>query len=116
MPTRKPRVIVSILEPEESEARERELERIIQESIGRPGQPPMADRLRAVSVVVDQLERDGIPFATARNSRMNKAVREWLHQRMGNSQDARKSRRKLVSADAVTRLLKKVAELRSTST
>jgi hypothetical protein len=72
----------------------------------------MVDRLRAVAIHVDHLERQGVRFATARRSQMNQKVREWLNERMANSEDGRKSRRKVITADAVKDLLKEVAELR----
>ena len=72
----------------------------------------MTDRLRTVAIYVDHLERQGVPFATARNSRMNKMVRKWLNERMANTQDERKSRRGTIGEDAVRDLLKQVSKLR----
>ena len=73
----------------------------------------MTDRLRSVSVLVDRLEREGVRFATARHSKMNREVRTWLNERMATTQDGRKSRRKMLTEDAVTILLKRVAKLRT---
>ena len=72
----------------------------------------MTYRLRAVAIYVDDLERQGVRFATARRSRMNIEVRKWLHERTAKTNDARKSRRKMVTEDAVTVLLKEVAVFR----
>jgi hypothetical protein len=107
------RVIISIINPDDQVRREKRLKAKKQKAAGRRGQPPMTDRLRNVSIYVDHLERHGEKFATARKSRMNRKVREWLNERMANSEDARKSRRKLITEDAVTALLKQVAKLRS---
>ena len=71
----------------------------------------MADRLRAVAIHIDHLVRNGVPFATARNSRMNKEVRERLNRQMSKTKDPRKSRRG-IGADAVTDLLKQVEKIR----
>ncbi len=112
MSTGKDKTIVSILDANDYWMRERRLTESQQRSRGRAGQPPMTDRLRSVAILVDQLERDGIRFGTARASKLNKAVRKWLNERMSNSTDKRKSRRKVIGADATTDLLKQVAELR----
>jgi hypothetical protein len=113
MSTDKPKVSISILDPDEYWGREEAIIKLEELANGQPGQPPMTDRLRAVTIVVDQLERDGIRFATARDSKMNKALREWLNERMSASTDGRKSRRKKIGADAVRSILKQVSELRS---
>jgi hypothetical protein len=110
--TQAPRVIISIIDPKDQLRREKRLEAKEQRAQGRRGQPPMTDRLRAVAIYVDHVEAGGVPFATARNSRMNKEVRSWLNGLMAKSKDKRKSRRKLITADTVTILLRQVAELR----
>ena len=104
--------IISIIDPEEQELRENHLEAKTKAAEGRRGQPPKADRLRAVAIHVDHLERNGVPFATARDSRMNKAVRERLNRQMGKTKDDRKSRRGTIGADAVRDLLKQVEKIR----
>jgi hypothetical protein len=104
--------ITSIIDLDDQVRRESRLKAKTQRATGRRGQPPMTDRLRAVAFCVDHLEAGGVPFATARNSRMNKEVRRWLNGRMANSKDKRKSRRKVITADTVTVLLRQVAELR----
>ena len=71
----------------------------------------MLERLRVGSLIVDRLRAEGVPFATGRNSRMNKLVRERLNEMAARSPDARKSRRKQVSADAVQDMLRKIKEL-----
>ena len=70
--TNAPRVIVSIIDPKDQARREDRLEAIRQQAAGRRGQPPMADRLSVVAIFVDHLERQGVRFATARDSQMNK--------------------------------------------
>ena len=107
-----PPTIISIIEPTEHRRRERRLKAKKQRASGRRGQPPMTYRLRAVAIYVDDLERQGVRFATARRSRMNIEVRKWLHERTAKTNDARKSRRKMVTEDAVTVLLKEVAVFR----
>ena len=101
--------ITSVVDPGEEERRDRSLAAREQAAKGKRGQPLMTERLRAVTVVVEHLEAEGVPFATARNSRMNKEVRGWLNKQMGRTQDPRKSRRGAIGADAVEDLLKQVA-------
>ena len=107
-----PRFVTSIIDPKEQGRREKRLKIKKQRAKGRRGQPPMTDRLRAVAICVDYLERQGVRFGTARNSRMNKEIRKWLNERMRDTDDDRKSRRGTISSDAVSDLLKQVAELR----
>jgi hypothetical protein len=104
--------IISIIDREEHEFRENYLEAKTTAAQGRRGQPPMTDRLRAVAIYVDHLVRNGVPFATARDSRMNKGVRELLNRQMSKTKDPRKSRRGTIGADAVTDLLKQVEKIR----
>ena len=87
--------------------RDRELK-----SSGNRQQPPMIDRLRAVMILVDRLESDGVPFGVGPNSQMNKAVHNWLNAKAEQSIDIRKSRRKTITPGAVRELLKQVRELR----
>jgi len=110
---KKSRFITSIVDDREEERRDRSLVQQAQAARGKRGQPPMTDRLRAVTIVVEDLEARGVPFATARNSKMNKQVRAWLNERMQWTIDPRKSRRGSIGADAVEDLLKQVAAHRS---
>jgi hypothetical protein len=107
--SKKSKFIISVVDAEEEERRDRSLTQREQAARGKRGQPPMTHRLRAVTVLVENLEAQGVPFATARNSRMNKAVSAWLNERMQRSQDPRKSRRGTLGPDAVEDLLKQVA-------
>ncbi len=75
------------------------------------GQPPMLVRLRVVCILVDRLIAEGVGFATARDSQMNKLVREWLNGRAARSRDRSKSRSKQVSSDAVEYVLKQIKRL-----
>jgi hypothetical protein len=72
----------------------------------------MIDRLRVVMILVDHLESKRIPFGVGPNSRMNKAVREWLNAKAARSPDSRKSRFKQIGPGAVRELLKQVRALR----
>ena len=99
--------VASVVEKGQQDERERLPARREQDTRGKRGQPPMTDQLRITTVYVEHLETKGVPFATARNSRMNKHVREWLNTRAARTLDTRKSRRRTISADAVEDLLKK---------
>jgi hypothetical protein len=92
--------------------RDRQLAQRKRKAAGKRGQPPSLDRLRVVTIYVERLIADGVPFATARASRMNKMVRRWLNDRTKRSQDRRKSRRKQVTPDAVRELLRQVEKHR----
>jgi hypothetical protein len=105
----KKNTIISVVDAREEERRDRLLDQREKAALGRRGQPPMTERLRVVVIVVENLERQGIAFATARKSKMNREVRAWLNDRMQRTQDPRKSRRGSVSEDAVEDLLKQVA-------
>jgi hypothetical protein len=59
-------------------------------------------------IVVDRLMAEGVPFGFGPNSRMNKEVRKWLNERASRSPDPRPSRRALIGATAVRKLLKQV--------
>jgi hypothetical protein len=107
--------ITSVVDAEEEERRDHSLAKREEAARGRRGQPPMTDRLRAVTVLVESLEARGVPFATARNSRMNKQVGTWLNERLQRTQDPRKSRRGTIGPDAVEDLLKQVAAHRINS-
>lgn len=78
----------------------------------RRGQPPMVGRFREVERLVEQLERQGVPFGVSRTSIMNQRVRKILNERAASSSDPRKSRRKQISGDAVKKWLKDVQTLR----
>lgn len=110
--TEAPRAIISIIDPEDHRRREKLLKISKRRAKGRRGQPPMTDRLRVVAIYVDHLERQGVRFATARSSVMNREVRKFLNKRMSQTKDERKSRRGTTGDDAVSDLLKQVAELR----
>jgi hypothetical protein len=71
----------------------------------------MLERMRVFAVIVDRLLADGVPFATGRNSRMNKLVRKKQNEMASNSRDSRKSRRKQISPDAVQDLLRQIKDL-----
>ena len=100
-----------MLDQDVQESRDAHLDTSQGQSKGKRGQPPMLYRLRSVQVVVDRLRAEAVPFATGRNSRMNKLVREWLNEHAATSPDNRKSRRKQVSPDAVRYLLKTIKGL-----
>ncbi|MBB6261757.1 type IV secretory pathway TrbL component [Paenochrobactrum gallinarii] len=66
--------ITTITEPEIEEKRQREYDRLEKAASGKRGQPPRTARLASFAVFVDYLVSKGIPFASARESRMNRAV------------------------------------------
>ena len=90
------------------------LNAISQAAKGNRGQPPMVEKFRAAKLIADCLERQGVPFAVAPNSRMNKAVCELLNA-MVKETDTRKCRRKKIKPTAVRALLRKVKDLRYVS-
>jgi hypothetical protein len=104
--------ITSVVDVEIHERLEAALTQLARRSRGNRGQPPMVDRLRAATILTDRLEADEIPFATARDSRMNKELRRWLNGRSERTPSRRKSRRKKVGPDAVQNLLKQIKEIR----
>ena len=106
-----PTFTTSVVDKELQDHREWALNKKAQGSRGKRGQPPMLERLRAATIIVDRLRAKGVPFATGRNSRMNKLVRERLNEMAARSRDARKSRRKQVSADAVQDMLRQIKQL-----
>ncbi len=104
--------ITSVVEAHVQENRDRLLSGRAEDAVGKRGQPPMTDRLQAVMIYVEYLESGGVKFATARKSRMNKCVQQWLNERARCTPDSRKSRRRVISADAVEDILKEVAAQR----
>jgi hypothetical protein len=79
---------------------------------GGPGQPPMIERFRAATNIVDELELKGIPFGVGRNSKMNKELRRLLNEDARQCTDDRKSRRKQITAEATRDLLRKIRSIR----
>jgi hypothetical protein len=104
-----PKVITSVADQDRQDRRDANLAGRAQPSKGTRRQPPMLGRLRAVTILVDRLLADGVPFGVGPNSRMNKAVREWLNDRARRSSDHRKSRRNEIGPTAVRALLKQVS-------
>ena len=103
--------ITSVVDKEVQDRRDAALDALAQQSKGRRGQPPMLERLRVMQIIVDRLVADGVPFATSRNSRMNKLVREYLNEMAARSRDKSESRCKKIGADAVQRLLRQIKGL-----
>jgi hypothetical protein len=108
----KRKFITSVVDAEVEQRRDRKLAQRKRNAAGKRGQPPSLDRLRAVTIYVERLVAEGVPFGTARASRMNKLVRNWLNERAKETQDKRKSRRKQVTPDAVRELLRQVEKHR----
>lgn len=107
-----PFFITSVVKNEEvQERRDAALSALEKQSAGKRGQPPMLVRLRVVWIIVDRFLAEGVPFATSRNSRMNKLVREWLNERAARSRDRSKSRSKQVTADAIQHPLRQIKAL-----
>ena len=100
-----------MVDKEVQDRRDAALDTLAQQSKGRRGQPPMLERLRVMQIIVDRLVADGVPFATSRNSRMNKLVREYLNEMPERSRDKSESRCKKIGADAVQRPLKQIKGL-----
>ncbi len=103
--------VTAVTDQEVQDRREYILKGKRQQSQGRRGQPPMLERLRVGSIIVDRLRAEGVPFGTGPNSRMNKRVREMLNEMASKSRDSRKSRRKKISADAVQDMLRQIKDL-----
>jgi hypothetical protein len=101
----------AVVDWEIHERREATLAKKALASQGKRRQPPMLERMRVFAVIVDRLLADGVPFATGRNSRMNKLVRKKQNEMASNSRDSRKSRRKQISPDAVQDLLRQIKDL-----
>ncbi len=106
-----PSFIAAVVDKEVQDRRDVTLEALVQQSKGKRGQPPALGRVPYVQIIVDRLRAEGAPFATSRNSRMNRLVRQWLNERAASSRDTRKSRRKKLSPDAVHCLLKQIKRL-----
>ena len=105
--------ITSVVDKEVQDRRDAALDALERQSRGKRGQPPMLVRLRVVQIIVDRLRvrAEGMPFATSRNSRMNKLVREYLNEMAARSRDKSESRCKKIGADAVQRPLKQIKGL-----
>jgi hypothetical protein len=106
-----PIFITSVVDKEVQDRRDAALDALAQQSKGKRGQPPMLVRLRVVQIIVDRLVAEGVPFATCRNSRMNKLVLECLNEMAARSRDKSESRCKKIGADAVQRPLKQIKGL-----
>ena len=107
-----PTIITSVVDQQVQDFRDVALDARELQSKGNRQQPPMIGRLRAVMILVDRLVSDGIPFGVGPNSKMNKAVQNWLNAKAEQSADIRKSRRKVITPGAVRELLKQVRALR----
>src|SRR5262245_53589042 len=77
-PATEPLPITSIIDREEHLRRERHLDAKERGAQGRRGRPPKVHRLRIVAIFADYLEGKGTKFSTGRNSRMNKAIQQWM--------------------------------------
>jgi hypothetical protein len=107
-----PSIITSVVDQKVQDFRDAILDVRELQSKGTRRQPPMIHRLRAVIILIDRLVSDGVPFGVGPNSRMNKAVHDWLNAKAKQSADIRKSRRKKITPGAVCELLKQVRALR----
>jgi len=103
-----PKVITAVVDQDLQDHRDANLGARETVPKGTRRQPPMVDRVQAVMILVNRLLAEGMPFGVGPNSRMNKAVREWLNERTSRSLDLRKSRRKQITPTAVRELLKQV--------
>lgn len=112
IPSQLPKLISSVTDQEKQDAIDQVFSGRVQTAAGKRQQPPMIDRLRFVMILVDHLNFKGVPFGVGPNSRMNKAVREWLNDKAARSPDPRKSRFKQIGPGAVRELLKQVRALR----
>jgi hypothetical protein len=83
---------------------------------GYRGQPPMVEQFRAVWIMVDYLESLGVQFGICPNSQINKVVRRLLNERAAQSDDNRKSRRKMITPEAVRALLRRIKGQRDVGT
>jgi hypothetical protein len=107
-----PKIITSVVDQQVQDLRDVILDARDLQSQGARQQPPMIGRLRAVTILVDRLVANGVPFGVGPNSRMNKAVRNWLNAKAERTADTRKSRRKAITPGAVRELLKQVRAFR----
>jgi hypothetical protein len=103
--------VTSVVDANVQNHRDSVLETKAQRSSGKRGQPPMLNRLRAGSIVVDRLMAEGVPRGTGRDSLMNKDFRDWQNDVAASSRDRAKSRRKQVGADATRSTLKQIKGL-----
>ena len=103
--------ITSVVDQEVQDRRDAAISALEKQSEGKRGQPPMLVRLRVGCIIVDRLVAEGVRFATARDSRMNKLVRERLNELAARSRDRSKSRSKPVGPDAVEYVLKQIKGL-----
>jgi len=103
--------VTSVINAKVQEHRDSVVNAQAQQSSGKRGQPPMLTRLQAGSIVVDRLQAEGVPWGTARDSQMNRLVRDWQNDLAARSRDRAKSRRKQVSPDAVRSILRQIKEL-----
>jgi hypothetical protein len=78
---------------------------------GTIGQPPMVERFRTATSIVDGLLSKGVPFGVSPNSRMNKELRKVLNEQARQSSDIRKSRRKEIGPGATRQLLRQIKTL-----
>jgi hypothetical protein len=101
----------AVINQEVHDRREFVLKKKAEQSQGKRGQPPMLERLRVCRIIVDRFLAEGVPFATGRNSKMNKLVGTWLNKMAATSRDTRKSRFKEISADAVRDILRQIKAL-----
>src|SRR5262245_43931438 len=105
-------IISSVVDQKNQDRRDAAISALEKQSEGKRGQPPKLVRLRVARILVDRHRAEGVPFATGRNSRMNKLVREDLTQIRARSRDRSKSRsNKQLSADAVRSLLRQIKGL-----
>ena len=109
-----PKIITSVIDQRVQDRRDANLDAREIPTKGNRRQPPMTNRLRAVMILVDRLRSDGMPFGVGPNSKMNKAVRNWLNDKARRSPDTRKSRHKEITPTAVRALLKQVGGGRPT--
>jgi hypothetical protein len=102
--------IMSVVDQEVQDRRDAAISALEKQSEGKRGQPPMLVRLRVGCIIVDRLVAEGERFATARESRMNKRVRERLNE-LVRLRDRSKSRPKQIGPDAVEYVLKQIKGL-----
>jgi hypothetical protein len=102
--------IMSVVDQEVQDRRDAAISALEKQSEGKRGQPPMVVRLRVGCIIVDRLVAEGERFATARESRMNKRLRERLNE-LVRLRHRSKSRPKQIGPDAVEYLLKQIKGL-----
>jgi hypothetical protein len=104
-------IISSVVDQKTQDRRDAAISALEKQSAEKGGQPPMAVRQRVACILLDRLLAEGVRFATARDSQMNKLVREQLNAWAARSRDRSKSRSKPISPDAVRRLLRQIKGL-----